>query len=231
MDVCIVSGGDELMRTYHLFDASFYLYQLPCTIFNFETYLNNKRGANIMKIIALLGKTSSGKDTAARFIKSAYGIEPIISYSTRPQRIGETNHVEHHFVNDEEMDKIVADKESILAFVQFPKTGFRYCATTSDLEEDAIRTYIIDPSGLQWLKNNRPDVEVVSIFFDLDEEIIRKRAMLRGDKMEDIEKRLNSEREMFSNFAASGNYDSRINTNDAPDHINAKIMSVLDTML
>ena len=184
-----------------------------------------------MKIIALLGKTTIGKYTAARFIKSTYEIEPIISYATRPQRVGETNHVEHHFVNDEEMDKIVADKESMLAFVQFPKTGYRYCATTSDLEESAIRTYIIDPSGLQWLKNHRPDVEVVSIFFDLDEDIIRKRAMMRGDKAEDIEKRLNSEREMFADFAASGNYDFRIDTNDTPDHINTEIMRVLNEML
>ena len=181
----------------------------------------------MITIIALQGKTSSGKDSAARFIKETYGIEPIVSYATRPIREGEVNGREHYFISDEEMDKIVADKESLLAFVQFPKTGYRYCASVKDLSENVVKTYIIDPSGLQWLRDNRPDVKVISIFFDLSEDIIKERALKRGDKLDAIENRLDSEREMFDEFALSGNYDVRIDTNDTPDNVNAKIIKAL----
>jgi len=43
----------------------------------------------------LIGKTSSGKDTVARYIKDAYGINQVVSYTTRPKRPCETNGVEH----------------------------------------------------------------------------------------------------------------------------------------
>lgn len=182
----------------------------------------------MITIIALQGKTSSGKDLAARFIKETYGIEPIISYATRPIRDSEIDGREHYFVNDKQMDEIVANKESLLAFVQFPKTGYRYCASTKDLSDDTVKTYIIDPLGLQWLRDNRPDVKVVSIFFDLPEDIIKERALKRGDNLKDIETRLDSEREMFDIFALNGEYDVRIDTNDTPENVKVKIKEALE---
>ena len=134
----------------------------------------------------------------------------------------------NYFIDDETMDKIVEDKESLLAFVQFPKTGYRYCASTKDLLEDTVKTYIIDPSGLKWLHENRPDVKVISIFFDLPEDIIKERALKRGDKLEAIEARLDSEREMFDEFAKSKIYDARIDTNDTRENVNNKIRKVLE---
>lgn len=184
-----------------------------------------------MKIIAVSGKTATSKDTIARHIKEKYDIPPIVSYSTRPIRENETDGLEHYFINDERMDEIVKDEASMLAFVQFPKTGFRYCATTADLEEDAIRTYIIDPSGLAWLKSHRPDVEIFSIFLDLDEETIRERALGRGDKLEDIEERLESEREMFKDFAESKAYDVRIETNKELKDVLAVVDEIINNIL
>ena len=84
------------------------------------------------KIIALIGKTASGKDSAARFIKGVCGIPQIVSYATRPIREGEVNGREHYFVSDVEMDDIVREENELLAFVRFPKTGYRYCASTKD---------------------------------------------------------------------------------------------------
>lgn len=182
----------------------------------------------MITIIALQGKTSSGKDSAARYIREIYGIEPVISFATRPIRDSEVEGREHYFINDAQMDEIVKDEASMLAFVQFPKTGYRYCASTRDLKDGATMTYIIDPSGLQWLKDHRPDVKVISLFFDLPEEIIKERALKRGDNLIDIEARLDSEREMFDSFKNSGVYDVRIDTDDTPDNVNQKIREALE---
>ena len=39
-----------------------------------------------MTIIALEGKTASGKDSVAKFIEASYGIKQVVSYTTRPKR-------------------------------------------------------------------------------------------------------------------------------------------------
>ena len=57
----------------------------------------------MITIIALQGKTSSGKDSAARYIREIYGIEPVISFATRPIRDSEVEGREHYFINDEQM--------------------------------------------------------------------------------------------------------------------------------
>lgn len=60
----------------------------------------------MLTIIALIGKTSSGKDTVARYIKASYGINQIVSYTTRPMRSHETDGVEHYFVSKERMTEV-----------------------------------------------------------------------------------------------------------------------------
>lgn len=182
-------------------------------------------------IIVIMGKTSSGKDSAARFINEKYGIEPIVSYATRPMREGEVNGREHYFVTDEEMDNIVAGG-GLLAFVQFPKTGYRYCSSANSLEDGEIKTYALDPSGLEWMKEHMPkDIKIVSIFFDLSEDIIKERALKRGDRLEDIEKRLDSEREMFDTFKANKGYDVIINTDNTRENVQKEIVKALEQLL
>ena len=57
-------------------------------------------------IFYIMGKSSAGKDTIYKLIlddlleRSEINIKPIIIYTTRPMRSGETNGVEYHFVND-----------------------------------------------------------------------------------------------------------------------------------
>ena len=37
-------------------------------------------------IIAIVGKTSSGKDTAAKYLHDKYGLDMVVSHTTRPMR-------------------------------------------------------------------------------------------------------------------------------------------------
>ena len=58
-------------------------------------------------IIAIVGKTSSGKDSLAKYIKEYYDIPAIVSYTTRPKRESETNGIEHWFISKEEMAELL----------------------------------------------------------------------------------------------------------------------------
>lgn len=54
------------------------------------------------KIICLMGKSSSGKDTLYRNLMAdeKLALRPIVSYTTRPIRAGEQDGVEYHFTDE-----------------------------------------------------------------------------------------------------------------------------------
>ena len=59
-----------------------------------------------MKIICLVSPMGAGKDTILKEVIKEYNINPLISYTDRPIRNGETNGVEYNFVTEEEFNKI-----------------------------------------------------------------------------------------------------------------------------
>ena len=156
-------------------------------------------------IICIIGKTNSGKDTVANYLSKKYGIELVCSYTTRPPRDYETDGVQHHFISDEKMDEIL-EKETVLAFTENEKTGVRYCASLESIEgENCI--YIINPEGIKWMKNAYPQLDIFGIYVHSSETDISNRSEKRGDKKEDFEKRIESEREEFDSYFQSGDWD------------------------
>lgn len=159
-----------------------------------------------MKIIAIIGKTATGKDTVARHLKKVYDIDQIVSYATRPKRETETEGVEHYFISKEEMSNILAQHDKLLAYTKFPKTGYEYCASKIGLDENKTYTYIINPDGVFWLLEHQPNTELTIICLNCDENIIREHAKNRGDNVEAIEERIQSEREQFDSFFEDNTY-------------------------
>lgn len=185
----------------------------------------------MITIIAIVGKTASGKDTIAKYMKKVYDIKPIVSYTDRPIREGETNGIEHWFISKEEMNELlIQNKKDIMAYTKFPKTGYRYCASSYLLKNNKIYTYIIDPPGLEYLKKFRPDINLYTIYVDLEEEEIIKRALKRGDKEEIVLKRLDSERDIFNRFKDSNEYDALIYTKESIPIIEKDISIILNSI-
>ena len=104
-------------------------------------------------IICIVGKSGSGKSMVAEVIEKYMGIELIRSYTTRPRRTHDESG--HQFITDEEFDAI--KKEDMIAFTEFG--GARYCCVHKDLKD--INLYIIDPHGLEYLKNNFSDRYII----------------------------------------------------------------------
>lgn len=163
-------------------------------------------------IIAIEGMTSSSKDTICKYIKEKYGIDMMVSHTTRPKRDYETQGKEHWFDTDEEFDKL--DKNKMFAYTKFPKTNYRYCTTLEDMKDD-VMTYIINPDGVKSLMESkkRMDFDFISIYCNCPIEVIRERAKKRGDKEELIDARIESEKEEFLDFYYKNGYDYCIDTN------------------
>ncbi len=61
------------------------------------------------QIYCIIGKSSTGKDTIYKRLlaDSSLGLKKIVSYTTRPIRVGEKDGEEYHFVSLEEKDRLV----------------------------------------------------------------------------------------------------------------------------
>lgn len=164
------------------------------------------------KLIFIVGKTSTGKDTICKYIQDKYGVSFVCSYTTRPKREYEVDGVQHRFVTPEEMKRI-AENDDIIAYTKFPKTGFEYCATANSIDGD-VALYIINPDGIRWFKENGcfDSVDFSEIYLHANEETIIRRAISRKDNIDDIKARLDSEREDMDRYFNEGKYDYVIDT-------------------
>lgn len=107
-------------------------------------------------IIAVVGMSGSGKTTMTQHIEKVLGIPAIVSYTTRPMREGETNGVEHWFVDKSQMPGM----EEMLAYAYFG--GYHYWTTHDQIPDDKPCTYIIDEKALDQMMDNFGDRYLIS---------------------------------------------------------------------
>ena len=183
------------------------------------------------KLIGIVGKTSSGKDTIAHYILEKFGIKSICSYTTRPMREYEIEGVQHHFISDEIADEKI-NNEHLLAYTDNDLTGIRYFTTAEQIIDD-IMVYIINPNGVDWFNKNADSaiVKMITIYVDLDEKDILERAELRGDNMDVTKKRLNSERDEFDKFRDSKQWNYYIKTDKPQAYVETEIDGIMKLIL
>ena len=65
-----------------------------------------------MKIIYIMGKSSSGKDTIFKKLKEKLDVNTYVMYTTRPIREGEKEGVTYHYISNEKMQRYIDGKEN-----------------------------------------------------------------------------------------------------------------------
>lgn len=158
----------------------------------------------------IVGETASGKDSVARHLQEKYGMKIVCSYTTRPPRAGETDGIEHWFVSNEKMKELMQG-DNIVAYTKIEDKnsntkGYEYCATLDNVNDADI--YIIDPKGIEYMKEEFPQINIKSIFIHCNEDIRRERALGRDSSQRDaFEARVANERCQFEKFLSSKGYD------------------------
>lgn len=157
-----------------------------------------------MKLILLIGCMASGKDTILKEMINEGYAEPVISHTSRPMRKGEKDGIEYHFVSAEEMLKMKENNE----FIEFKSykaannEKWYYGVNKNSLEKGLSKNYIliVDISGMRQIKEYFKDdknMEITTIFLDVDKETRRKRAIRRDnmtlEKVKEIERRLKAD--------------------------------------
>ena len=156
-------------------------------------------------MIILVGASASGKTEIAKKLADKYGIVKAITHTSRSPRDGERNGVDYFFVTISEFEEL-KEKDG---FVETTFYNGRYygCSKAQVADDKAV---IVDPNGLKsFLALNDP--HVIAFYLECPENIREMRMRGRGDKNEDIAKRIENDREAFKEERIA-KVDFRINT-------------------
>ena len=161
----------------------------------------NKKNQQTEKktILCTVGRTGSGKNYISERLSTILDYPLVVSHTTRPKRDNETNGVEHWFDTKEEFDTLIQNN----TMIAYTKIGeYEYCALLEDIGDNAI--YIIDPHGIEYLKQNFKDqINLKVIYIYCDEYIRRARASTRSDFKIAWEDRNKAEDEQFTEFESN----------------------------
>lgn len=151
------------------------------------------------KIIALYGKSASGKDTFLRMaLKCFKNFHKIISSTTRPPREGEEDGVAYHFLTNEEF------AIQVLNCSMFEAATFRgwyYGTNINDLDINKINIGIFNTTSLDIiLKDDR--FEVIPIYIQTEPKTSLIRALEREEypDVDEIIRRYQTDKKDFGIF-------------------------------
>lgn len=144
-------------------------------------------------LIVLSGVSGSGKNTVIdNLIKNNKNFRVFKSATTRKARNEEKKKGVYIFLSEEEFNEKIRNNQ----FFEYEKVHDNFYGILKDqlelVSKNKELNYIrdIDVNGNIKLRNYFPRDEILSIFLDAPDEILKERLIKRGEKKESIEKRL-----------------------------------------
>jgi guanylate kinase len=157
-----------------------------------------------MKKLIIIGKSCSGKTELGSLLKKN-GLKVAVTYTSRPIRPNEKNGIHYHFVTKDYFESLIHSKELLEWdnfndwFYGLPKVEFE--------RSDAM---IMTPRGLEKIKEKYGRDKINVVFLDTSPAQRLYRSTLRGDKIEEIQRRFQADEIDFREFIESEDWDLRI---------------------
>jgi len=142
------------------------------------------------KIFIYTGPDGSGRKTIAKMVATAFDMETVLSYTTRPPRPYEKNGEDYHFINEEDFKKMQENHE-FLESVEID--GFYYGICEQDIvkafENHNLIYLTLNPEGTEKLKKLYGE-RVMRFFIFADRDTVIERQKERQDNTADINRHM-----------------------------------------
>lgn len=153
------------------------------------------------RVIAIMGKAGSGKDTIAQKIVSSNPdlFNSIVSCTSRPMREGEQDGVSYYFITrDEFMEKI--KHFDMLEAVEF--NSWYYGAAVSSLSDEKINVGVFNPAGVRSLMVNKQiDLEVYYLQASDKTRLLRQLQREQDPDVKEIVRRFGADEKDFADVS------------------------------
>ena len=137
-------------------------------------------------IYIITGPSGVGKNTIIEAMSTDLDFYFSVSHTTRPQREGEVDGKDYHFVTEEEFKSLV-DENLMIEYEQYG--GFYYGTSKKEiLKESNIILLDLEVNGATKLLSENDDF--IGIFIDIDDNELVKRLKNRGHDENFIDKRM-----------------------------------------
>ena len=153
------------------------------------------------KVIAICGKSASGKDTLLRYtIMNYMWLHKIINCTTRPPRENEIDGKNYHFLSLEEFAHKDAIEGKMIEVTKFRE--WYYGTSVEDLSLDTINIGVFNPAGIYALVQ-REDVDLYVVQVVASDKTRLLRSLTREDNpdVDEIVRRYLADREDFEVFS------------------------------
>lgn len=174
------------------------------------------------KIIALIGKAGSGKDTMMhKVLERNPNLHEIVSCTTRPRREGEVEGVNYFYLTPEQFgDKVLHDE--MLEATCF--NDWFYGTSYESLRSDVVNIGVFNPTGIESLLG-RPDVEV-HVFYVVASAKGRLLRQLNREKDPDVDEIIRRYKTDEQDFADL-DFEYNVLYNEIYEDLNAGVEAIL----
>lgn len=140
------------------------------------------------KLFVFMGKSASGKDTLYRLVMEKYrNLHPVIPYTTRPIRAGESEGAEYHFVTEEEMQEMQCRNQIVECRCYQTVKGPWYYFTAEDGQIDFEKgdfALISTLEGYEQIRNFYGGERVVPLYIEVEDMLRMERSLAREKQQE-----------------------------------------------
>jgi|GEM_PF-952233 len=136
--------------------------------------------------IIVSGGFCTGKTSLINMLQEALGIPKLIDHTTRPMRPGERDGFPYHFISRKDFEENLAAN----FYYEWVEFNHHYYGVPQDQVFDT-ESWTLDILSTSWKNYQNKVPGIVGIFLESpSEEILMKRAHARGDRNENIQKRI-----------------------------------------
>ena len=182
-------------------------------------------------LLVVCGKMCSGKDTVVKRLINK-GFKKVVTYTTRPKRRGETDGVDYHYISKEDFEEKIKDGFFLEYRMYKVASGdtWYYGSAKQDVlkvRDNQKKVIILSPSGVDKMYELKHDgsINFRIVYLKCNDNTIKIRARRRGDKKQEIARRIESD---GIDFSVMDIFAQKIVWNDEGTEVGDVVREILD---